>query len=72
MSRVNVAVETRSTSMLTTHRTETEAFSLIICLDVTKFVLVSVLILVENICQKLWAKLRPKNKKGPLPADACR
>ena len=44
MLRVNVEVETRSPT------TETEAFFLIICLDVTKFVLVGVLILVEKIC----------------------
>ena len=80
MSRVNVEVENRSTFTLRptlytlgrlskgvfqrTTSTGSEAFSVIICLDANKFVLVRVFILVETILSKIWAKPRPKNEKG--------
>ena len=43
--------------------TGSEVFSLIVCLDATKFVLVSVVILVETIWLKIWAKSLPQERK---------
>ena len=40
-----------------------ESFSLIVCLDDTKFVLFRVFTLIETICPKMWAKPLPKNAK---------
>ena len=42
------------------------------CLEPTKFVLVSVFILVETILPKIWGKPLPKNEKGPVPVDVRR
>ena len=42
-------------------------FSLLICLDATKFVLLGVFTLIETICYKIC--LRPKIAKSPLPVD---
>ena len=33
-----------------------EAFSLLICLDATKFILLSVIALLKTICLKIWGK----------------
>lgn len=40
-----------------------ESFSLIVCLDDTKFVLFIVFTLIETIWPKMWAKLLSKNAK---------
>ena len=46
------------------------AFSLLICLYVTRFVLLGVLILIEIInYPKNWAIPLPKNAKSPLAVD---
>ena len=45
---------------------------ILICLDATKFVLISVFILVETILPKIWAKPLPKNEKSRLPVDVRR
>ena len=42
---------------------ESESFSLIVCLDDTKFVFFSVFTLIETIWPKMWAKRLPKNAK---------
>ena len=50
-----------------------EHFSLLICLDTTKFVLVGgSFTLKETICSRMWAKPLPKNVKSPLPVDVHR
>ena len=50
-------------------RTETgrKAFSLFIDVDVTKFVLMSVITHIEAICPKILTKPQPKNAKRSLP-----
>ena len=50
---------------------ESEAFSLIVCLDDAKFVLFIVFTLIETIWPKMWAKPLSKNAKSPLPVDVC-
>ena len=52
--------------------TGSEPFSLLISLDATIFVLLSVLTLIETICPKIWSKLRLKSAKTPLPVDVRR
>ena len=54
--------------------TGSEAFSLLICLDATKIVLVSIftLKLIETICEKDWAKSLPKSGKRPPPFNVRR
>jgi len=52
--------------------TGSEAFSLQICLDATKFVLSSFFTLMTTICPNIWAKTLPKNVKSPLPVDVRR
>ena len=49
-----------------------EHFTLLICLDTTKFVLVGSFTLKETICSRMWAKPLPKNVKSPLPVDVHR
>ena len=49
--------------------TGSESFSLLICLDATKLVKLSIFTVVETICQKSWAKSLPKYAKHPLPVD---
>ena len=50
-----------------------EHFSLLICLDTTKFVLVGgSFTLKETICSRMWAKPLPKNVKSPFPVDVHR
>ena len=47
-----------------------ERFSLLICLDATKFVLLSVFTLIETICPKIYSKSRLRGaKKKQLPVD---
>ena len=48
-----------------------ESFSLLICLDTTKFVLLSVFTLKETICYKICSKSWPQIAKSPLPVDVC-
>ena len=52
--------------------TESEAFSVLIYLDTTKCVLLSIVTLIETNCQKIWEKLLPSNAKGPIPVDTRR
>ena len=52
--------------------TEGEAFSVLIYLDTTKCVLLSIVTLIETNCQKIWEKLLPSNAKGPIPVDTLR
>ena len=52
--------------------TGSEPFSLLISLDATIFVLLSVLTLIETICPKLWSELWLKSAKSPLPDDVRR
>ena len=49
--------------------TGSEPFSLLICLDAIKFVLLSVFTLKETICPRICSKSRPKSAKTPLPVD---
>ena len=44
-------------------------FLLLICLDGTKFVFLSIFSLIETICPKIWSKSRPRIAKIPLPVD---
>ena len=48
------------------------AFSLLIFLDFTTFLLLSVVTLKDTICPKILAKPLPKNAKSPLPVDVRR
>lgn len=50
--------------------TESGAFSLLLCLYVSRFVLLGVLILIETInCPKNWAIPLPMNAKSSPPVD---
>ena len=49
-----------------------EVFSLLVCLDTTKFVLLSVFSHMQTICQNTWTKPLPKKAKCPLPVDVRR
>ena len=49
--------------------TGSERFSLLICIDATKFVLLSVFTLIESICPKICSKSRLKGTKKQLPVD---
>ena len=51
--------------------TGSQAFSLLMCLDATKYVLLRVATLIETICAKIWAKPLPSNAKGLLQVDVC-
>ena len=46
--------------------------SVLICLDSTTFLLLSVFTLKDTICPKILAKPLPKNAKSPLPVDVRR
>ena len=52
--------------------TESEPFSLLICLDATKFLWLSVFTLIETICPRICSKSQPKSAKTPLPVDVRR
>ena len=52
--------------------TGSEDFSLLICIEATKFVLLSVVTLIETICPNLWAKPLPKNSISPLLVNVRR
>ena len=52
--------------------TRSKHFSLLICLDATKFVLLSVFTLKETICPKVCSKSWLKNAKGSLLVDERR
>ena len=49
--------------------TGSEPFSVLICLDATKFVLPSVFTLKEAICSNIYLKTRLERAKSPLPVD---
>ena len=57
------AVSERRTS------TGSETFSLNICLNANKFVLLSSFTLKTTICPKIWAKTLPRNVKSLLPVN---
>ena len=52
--------------------TGSEPLSLLMCLDATVFVLLSVVILIETICPKICSKTLLKSSKRPLPVDVRR
>ena len=52
--------------------TGSEPFSLLMSLDATVFVLLSVLILIETICPKICSKSRLKSARRPLPVEVRR
>ena len=49
--------------------TGSEPFSLIIFLDGTKFVFISVFTLIETMCSEIWSKTRLESAKSPFPVD---
>ena len=52
--------------------TGSEPFSLLICLNATKFVFLSVFPLINMICPKIWSTSRPKFGISPHPVDVRR
>ena len=52
--------------------TGTEAFSLFICLDANKFVLLNFFFLIKAIYPKVSTKTLPNDAKSPLPVDVRR
>ena len=52
--------------------TGSEALSLLIYLDATKCVLLSIVALIETNCHNIWEKLLPSIAKGPIPVNARR
>ena len=52
--------------------TGSEAFSLFICLDANKFVLLSFFSLIKTIYQRVSTKPLPNDAKSPLPVDVRR
>ena len=50
-----------------TRQPEVSLFSLLICLDATKFVLLAVFTLIETFCPKSSSKSWLKSAKSPLP-----
>ena len=52
--------------------TGSEAFSLFICLDANKFVLLSFFSLIKTIYPRVWTKPLPSDSKSPLPVDVRR
>ena len=52
--------------------TGSEPFSLLIYLNATKFVLLSVFTLIETICPKICSNSRPKSAKSPFPVEVRR
>ena len=51
---------------------EMSFFSLLICLDAAKFVLLRVFTLIETIYPRICSKSRPRSEKKPLPVDVRR
>ena len=51
---------------------ESEAFSLSVCLDASRFSLLSIFTLIQTICPRLWQKPPSKNARSPLPLDVRR
>lgn len=49
-----------------------DVLSLLICFEATKFVLLSVFILIGTICPKIWVKSMRKNAKSPFPVDVLK
>ena len=52
--------------------TGSELFSPLICLEATKFALLSVFTLKETICPRICSKTLPRSSKSPLPVDVRR
>ena len=52
--------------------TGNQIFSRLICIDTTKFVLLSFITLLKPFCPKIWAKTLPKNVKSPLLVNVRR
>ena len=52
--------------------TGSEAFSLFICLDANKLVLLSFFSLLKTIYPRVWTKPLPNDAKSPLPVDVRR
>ena len=52
--------------------TGSEAFSLFICLDVKRFVVLSFFALIKTIYRRVWTKPLPNDAKSPLPVDVHR
>ena len=52
--------------------TGSEAFSLFICLNASKFVLLSFFSLIKTIYPRVWTKPLPNDAKSPLPVDVRR
>ena len=52
--------------------TGSEPFSLLICLDTTKFVFLCVFSLIKMICPKIWSTSHPKFGISPHPVDVRR
>ena len=52
--------------------TDREPFSLFICLDANKFVLLSFFSLIKRIYPRVSTKTLPSDAKGPLPVDVRR
>ena len=52
--------------------TGSEPFSLLICLDATKFVLLRVFTVIETICPRICSKSRPRSAKSLFPVDVRR
>ena len=46
-----------------------EIFFILKYIDNTKIVFLSLFLIIEMICPKLWAKIQLKNEKSPLPVD---
>ena len=64
----------RSKTLLLTRRTSkgSETFSLFICLNSNKFVLLSFFSLIKTIYTRVSTKLLPNDAKSPLPVDVRR
>ena len=68
MEVIEVAIKSR-TVFARRNSTVNEPLSLLICLDATKFVLLSLsfFTLIQKICPTVWAKSLLKNAKSPFP-----
>ena len=52
--------------------TKSEIFSILKYIDNTKIVFLSLLLIIETICPKIWAKIQLNNEKSPLLLDMRR